>query len=385
MFGKKVSNLFCIADVKRKMFVRWIDFLQLARVGFCARIRTKEAAAHVVINAKHCTSPVAEKFYGLASDKSGRSGDKNFLFRHDGILVASRQTRNRVLQYGAMRCVICSSTSLRRLFAHKAGHMAQCDFCGLVQLVPMPSSKEIGKLYHENFEHFTPYLEQLPVHRLYFRQKVKDIKKYIRSTGKNKIQLLDVGCAMGVLLEEAERSGIVACGIDISRDAVAYCRSRKLSVQSGTLQALNKKLQYGSFDVLTAFQVIEHERDPIGFIRRIHKLLKSDGLVVIATPDYGGFWRKIMGRRWFGFAHPEHVILFSEKSMRTLLAKAGFRDIHIHMDTPRPFPLSFALRRAADYFPFLAWICVSIAKLMDRTKIKNPINPWDDMIIFARK
>ncbi len=286
---------------------------------------------------------------------------------------------------GRMHCVICSSQSLKTLFVHRAGHMALCNMCGLVQLTPMPSSREIGKLYHEDFDHFAPYIEQIAVHRMYFRQKIKEIKQHMGRSHAGKIQLLDVGCALGVLLEEAGKLGIAATGIDISHDAVAYCRSKKLSVLPGTLHALNKKLKYRSFSVVTAFQVIEHERDPIRFVRRIHKLLKNGGLVVIATPDYGGLWRKIMGRHWFGFAHPEHVVLFSEKSMRTLLGNAGFRDIHIRKDTPRPFPLSFAFRRAADYFPWLAGICVPIARFLDRSKIKNPINPWDDMIVFARK
>jgi SAM-dependent methyltransferase len=156
-------------------------------------------------------------------------------------------------------------------------------------------------------------------------------------------------------------------------------------VYAGTVQGLGSKLKNDLYDVITAFQIIEHERDPLSMMKRIHNLLKSDGMVILATPNYGGCWRKVMGKRWFGFRHPEHVVLFNFNSMRILLEKAGFRDIEIRKDTPRPFPLSFAFSRGADYFPFLGFILKPIGKLLDGFKITNPINPWDDMIAFARK
>ena len=119
-------------------------------------------------------------------------------------------------------------------------------------------------------------------------------------------------------------------------------------------------------------------------MRRVHSLLNKRGIVLLATPNYGGFWRKVMGRRWFGFAHPEHVVLLDFNSMRLLLEKAGFRDIQVKNDSPRPFPLSFAFTRGADYFPWMGRLLKPIGKLFDRFDIKNPINPWDDMIAIAR-
>jgi hypothetical protein len=71
--------------------------------------------------------------------------------------------------------------------------------------------------------------------------------------------------------------------------------------------------------------------------------------------------------------------------MMFLLKKAGFKDIVVRRDDNRPFPLSFALRRAADYFPFLRWVLHPLAQVFDRFAILNPFNPWDDMIVFARK
>jgi 2-polyprenyl-3-methyl-5-hydroxy-6-metoxy-1,4-benzoquinol methylase len=265
--------------------------------------------------------------------------------------------------------------------------MGKCDVCSLVQVVPMPDAAKIASLYHEDEAHFDPYIEQLAVHQAYFRSKVRDILALFRGVpfDRKRLRLLDIGCLTGVLLEEAKKKGIHAMGVDISKDAAVYCRKKGFTVYNGTVQSTGRKLTKNSFDIITAFQVIEHERDPLAMMKRIHKLLKKGGVVVLATPGYGGIWRRIMGKRWMGFAHPEHVVLFDFTTMKTLLEKSGFKDITVQTDTPRPFPLSFAFTRGADYFPWLAWLLKPVGKLLDHFNLKNPINPWDDMIAYGRK
>jgi hypothetical protein len=120
-------------------------------------------------------------------------------------------------------------------------------------------------------------------------------------------------------------------------------------------------------------------------MKRVRGLLKDGGIAVLATPNVGGFWKKLMGKKWVGFAHPEHVVLFDHDTMRQLLERAGFHDIRVYNDTSRPFPLSFLFTRGADYVPVFGWILRTIGKLLDKFDIKNPINPWDDMIAFAKK
>jgi SAM-dependent methyltransferase len=278
-------------------------------------------------------------------------------------------------------CVLCGTKEFEILFRHHSHRdMSKCSSCGLVQVVPMLEKRELDLLYHEDFEHFTPYIDQLVVHHRYFRQKLKELGKDLSGR-----KLLDIGCAMGVLIREAKNKGMKVVGIDISSGAVSYCRKQNLQVYEGTVLSLRKTLKEGSFDVVTAFQVIEHERDPLKMMKRIYILLKKNGTVVLATPNYGGRWRKLMGRRWFGFAHPEHLVLFDFKTMKLLLEKSGFRNIQIRKDTHRPFPLSFVFTRGADYLPWAKWFLLPTGNFLDRFDIKNPINPWDDMIATARK
>jgi 2-polyprenyl-3-methyl-5-hydroxy-6-metoxy-1,4-benzoquinol methylase len=314
---------------------------------------------------------------------------------------------NNELRIKKKHCVLCNSNKITTLFSQPNGWViGKCANCGLVQVVPMPSETEIAALYHEDGAHFDPYIEQEVAHREYFRKKIEEIGLKIYDLGfrnKNKTntfihlksyllnrKLLDIGCLTGVLLDEAKKAGMKAEGVDISHDAVMYCRKKGFTMHEGTVMNATN-LHPATFDVVTAFQVIEHERDALLMMKRIYKLLKRGGLVVLATPNYGGVWSKLMGRRWFGFAHPEHVVLFDFKTMKLLLEKAGFKDIVVRKDSPRPFQLSFVFTRGADYFPCLrrqtwaAWLLKPIGKLLDHFDLKNPINPWDDMIAIARK
>lgn len=294
---------------------------------------------------------------------------------------------------------MCSSKNIEIRLTRGKLRIGQCMACGLVQVVPMPTAGEIAALYHEDLEHFEPYMEQISVHREYFKNELQSViracrgdrswyshktKTDSRLRGNDK-KLLDIGCAMGILLEEAKKAGFNVQGIDISRDAVLYCRKKKLDVFTGTLASVGKKLKNNSYDVVTAFEIIEHEQQSLAMMTRVHEILKYGGIAIITTPNYDSFWRKIMGRWWVGYRHPEHVTFWNAASLTSLFKRAGFSHIEIRHDTPRPFPLSFAFTRSADYFPWAGWLLRRAGKLLDRVHIQNPINPWDDLIVVGRK
>ena len=202
------------------------------------------------------------------------------------------------------------------------------------------------------------------------------------------MRILDIGCAYGPLLAAARDVGFRATGIDLSREAVEYCRRLGLDVLRGTLGDLisRRRLVPRSYDIVCGFELIEHEHDPLEFARNVYRLLKKDGILVLSTPDYDGWWRKIMGKRWFEYTNPEHVVLFSPDTIRMLLTKAGFTDITVRREKHRNFPMYSAFKRMGDFSPKpllpLFRLGMHVTK---KLKLKNPVNPWDDMFIRARK
>jgi SAM-dependent methyltransferase len=108
-------------------------------------------------------------------------------------------------------------------------------------------------------------------------------------TGKD---VLDAGCGVGYgsafLAESARR----VVGVDLSPDAIGYARERyggpNVEFAVGDLLALDKAA--GEFDVVCAFEVIEHLPEPQRFVAEARRVLRQDGVLVLSTPraDYPG-------------------------------------------------------------------------------------------------
>lgn len=108
---------------------------------------------------------------------------------------------------------------------------------------------------------------------------------YIKQYTENK-SVLDIGCGTGYGSKIiAEKSGEVL-GIDLSGEAIKYCRDKYKGSNLTYLQAdaltfvPNKK-----FDIVIAFQVIEHIKDLAGFINKLRSIVKQGGKIIISTPN----------------------------------------------------------------------------------------------------
>lgn len=276
-------------------------------------------------------------------------------------------------------CQLCHKNNFK-LIVKTNWPIKRCLSCGLVQTNPLPSKKEVNDLYQgDYYKNFTPYLSQLNSHQQYFCQQLKDIKKFVKAG-----RLLDLGCALGPLLMEAEKQGFKAEGVDISSYAVRYCREYGLSAETGTVFSVKKNNYY---DVVAAFELIEHEIAPLKMLQAAFQLLKKNGLIVITTPNYDSFSRKLFGRFWIGYRHREHLYFFTPKTIKAMLEKAGFSDIVIRNDIPRPYTLDYFFRRPADYIPYNIFkrLLLFMAKKTEKINISLPINPWGNLIIYGRK
>jgi len=144
-------------------------------------------------------------------------------------------------------------------------------------------------------------------------------------------RLLDVGCASGELLTLAKSRGWDAHGVELSPQAARTAREQHgLNVHVGTLEDQNGTL--GTFDIIIATDVIEHVTSPRLFVEAIRERLRPGGRVVLETPNWGGRWRRFGGRRWLGY-NRFHVFLFDERSLKTLMHRAGFSSYSTYTTT----------------------------------------------------
>jgi SAM-dependent methyltransferase len=97
-----------------------------------------------------------------------------------------------------------------------------------------------------------------------------------------------------------------------------------------------------SLGLATCFQTLEHVPDPLQLVRGVHRLLRSDGAFAIAVHNRRAWTAQILGRR-SPIYDVEHLQLFCPRTAATLLARAGFRRIHVTTLRNR-YPLRYWLR-----------------------------------------
>jgi SAM-dependent methyltransferase len=134
--------------------------------------------------------------------------------------------------------------------------------------------------------------------------------------------LLDVGCGTGQFVEAARRAGYRAQGLDLSQAQleVARRRFRGVDVHAGRLRDYARVAAPRSLDVVTAFQVLEHVADPVGFLADLRRLLRSAGYVALGVPA----WRTWRAFRDPDDAPPNHLTRWSACSLSRALGDAGF-------------------------------------------------------------
>jgi 2-polyprenyl-3-methyl-5-hydroxy-6-metoxy-1,4-benzoquinol methylase len=154
-------------------------------------------------------------------------------------------------------------------------------------------------------------------------------------------KLLDVGCGMGYFVKHvAKYAGWEVWGCEISEHAVCYAK-RKLgltNIISGKIEEANFCDQ--SFDIITLWDVIEHIPNPDPFLAKINQFLKPGGLVFLHTPNVNIQLPKAKLKRFIKGMNPkihyleakDHVNIYSEKTISTILLRNGFENIDfIHL------------------------------------------------------
>jgi SAM-dependent methyltransferase len=101
-------------------------------------------------------------------------------------------------------------------------------------------------------------------------------------------RILDVGCGTGANLELLGNYG-EAEGVDVSPEALAFCRARGLiNVRQGEAE----KLPYedGAFDLVTALDVVEHLDDDVAGLREMRRILRPSGRALLFVPAFMFLW-----------------------------------------------------------------------------------------------
>ena len=103
----------------------------------------------------------------------------------------------------------------------------------------------------------------------------------------NAVRILDIGCGTGANLEMLSQFG-EAEGVDVSDDALEFCRQKGLNAQKGLAERL--PFDDGTFDLTTALDVVEHLDDDVAGLREMLRVTKKGGFSLIFVPAYMFLW-----------------------------------------------------------------------------------------------
>lgn len=224
----------------------------------------------------------------------------------------------------AVPCSVCGSVRSGR--EHKRGlfEYRRCADCRFVYLSPRPTQERLVTCYQE-------YLPEDPagVHawermmEVVFRRAASAADRHLGRPG----DLLDIGCAHGFFLDRMRSRGWRVRGLEIARGAIAAARGKGLEVTEGTLEA--RPFSAASFDVVSAFYVVEHVYDPVGFLSEIRRLLRPGGLAIIRWPHTVPLVRLLstLGEDFGLYDPPWHLSQFEPHSIREAMRRAGFSGI----------------------------------------------------------
>jgi SAM-dependent methyltransferase len=112
--------------------------------------------------------------------------------------------------------------------------------------------------------------------------------KYLGRDSAEPRRILDVGCGTGTMLSHLASFG-KAQGVDIDEEAVGYCLERGLTdVRLG--EAAKLPFDDGSFDLVTALDVVEHLDDDVGALREMRRVLRPGGRILVTVPAFRFMW-----------------------------------------------------------------------------------------------
>jgi len=230
-------------------------------------------------------------------------------------------------------CNLCGNTEHRFLFEAKdrlwgckgTFKYVQCKQCGLVYMNPQISPDEVGKFYPSDYQPYQAGRKKqcLDADTLRREYKKRPFAAFVFDRLDKSARLLDVGCGNGSFLNEIKTiTGCQVYGLDFSGVAAKTAKENfGLDIFAGTI--LDAPFPPGYFDVITAWEYLEHVNNPSEVLLKIANLLKDEGKCIISTPNFDSFNRKLFRDKWYDLDCPRHLYIYTPKTITGLLQKSG--------------------------------------------------------------
>lgn len=233
-------------------------------------------------------------------------------------------------------CPVCGDAALRTVETVPDTYipllvLQQCACCGVVCLNPrltpaaMAAVENASTVYSLGAEE----TEQLVADELVRRAEY--LSSFTRTApDTTSRRWLDIGCNRGLLLEAARRLGWQPVGVEIAGEPAQYARDQFGLTVYPSLDELPAE---PPFAMITAWHVLEHTDDPVGFLQAAARKLAPGGALALQVPAYD-FRAEFAARgQLSSLICSVHNFYFTLQSLREVLARTGLHILRIDADS----------------------------------------------------
>ena len=188
---------------------------------------------------------------------------------------------------------------------------------------PQPDENSLPKYYESD-----DYISHTDGKRSLFEKAYHFIKNIalknkldlINSLNPEKGNLLDIGAGTGDFLNVAKNNGWNTKGVEPSEKAKSIAMKKGVSFADSIAD-----LESHSFDVITMWHVLEHVPNLENQIKELKRLVKQNGTIIIAVPNFNSYDAKHYGAFWAAYDVPRHLWHFSKTSIKLLFEREGMK------------------------------------------------------------
>lgn len=218
-------------------------------------------------------------------------------------------------------CPACGSSEARSFDLGASNHLKECQACGTVSALEYADPADVytdGYMFGETdfgldvrHPEFQEYLAAVA------RRRIAMIESVTGGPG----SLLDVGSGTGEVMMAARDAGWTIQGVEPERTGARFALDRGLPVEVAMLE--ESGLPERSFDVVSAFHVLEHVPDTREFLRTLARWARPGGHVVIEVPNFRSLQRRRLAQGWSGLRPLEHIVHFTPETLESAVRASG--------------------------------------------------------------
>ena len=202
----------------------------------------------------------------------------------------------------------------------------------MLETFPQPKAEELDFYYQSS-----DYISHTDAKKSVIDKVYQIVKKYalnnklklINSFKISEKKILDIGCGTGDFLVTCKNNGWNVVGVEPNKNARDLAESKiSKSTTSKVFTDINE-LDSEKFDVITLWHVLEHVPNLEAYISKLKSLLKADGVLIVAVPNYKSYDALYYKQFWAAFDVPRHLWHFSKTTIQKLFLKEQMNVVKI--------------------------------------------------------